>query len=416
MSLLDDVSLLVTPNAEKATKLYSIIPTNGNGDFTVTRATTATRTNASGLIESVPINEPRFDYSLGSCPNILLEPQRTNFVLYSADLSQSVWNKTNYSLSSTTSIQGLNATRITKNAVDNGSFTGTGTRNVVNSIGTYTAGTKTLTYLIRKGNTDKVGFIINNVLVGALTAVSCAFDFNTQTFTNVSSGLTASFESPSANVYRISLTIADAGTATNKAIWIAPINASNSTVDGGYLDFAFAQWETGGYATSYIPTTTASVTRNLDQILRSNVYTNGLITTSGGTWFIDLRGNIPVTRDLSTSGIFLNTGVASTIGNGFVLRNPGVTSSRIEIFTVVAGGLSANLHTIATNNAKVAFKWNGTTADIFVNGVKVIAATPFTPTAMENIIAEGSNRAIQVNSMALFPTPLTDTQCIALTT
>jgi hypothetical protein len=242
MSLLDNASLLVTPNAEKATKLYSIIPTNGNGDFNVTRATTATRTNASGLIESVPINEPRLDYSLESCPNILLEPQKTNVVLHSADLSQSVWNKTNYSLSSTTSIHGLNATRITKNAVDNGSFTGTGTRNVVNSIGTYTAGTKTLTYLIRKGNTDKVGFLINNVLVGALTAVSCAFDFNTQTFTNVSAGLTTSFESPSANVYRISLTIADTGTATNKAIWIAPINASNSTIDGGYLDFAFAQW------------------------------------------------------------------------------------------------------------------------------------------------------------------------------
>jgi len=246
--------------------------------------------------------------------------------------------------------------------------------------------------------------------------VSCTFDFNTQTFASVSAGLTTSFESPSANVYRISLTIADTGTATNKAIWIAPIDASNSTVDGGYLDFAFAQWETGAYATSYIPTTSATVTRNLDQILRSNVYTNGLITASGGTWFVALRGNVPVTRDLSTSGIFLNTGVASTIGNGFVLRNPGVTSSRIGIFTVVAGGLSANLHTIATNNAKVAFKWNGTTADVFVNGVKVVAATPFTPTAMENLIAEGSNRAIQVNSMALFPTPLTDTQCIALTT
>jgi len=416
MSLLDDASLLVTPNAEKATKLYSIIPTNGNGDFSVTRATTATRTNASGLIESVPINEPRLDYSLGSCPNILLEPQRTNVVLHSADLSQSIWSKTNYSLSSITSIQGLNATRITKNAVDNGSFSGTGTRNVINSIGTYAAGIKTLTYLIRKGNTDKVGFLINNVLVGALTAVSCTFDFNTQTFTNVSAGLTTSFESPSANVYRISLTISDTGTATNKAIWIAPINASNSTVDGGYLDFAFAQFEIGSYSTSYIPTTTASVTRNLDQILRSNVYTNGLITASGGTWFVDLRNNVPVVRDLSTSGIFLNTGILSTTGNGFVMRNAGSTPTRMGIFTVVAGGLSANLHTTTTNSAKVAFKWNGTTADIFVNGVKVVAATPFTPTTMENLVGEGQNRAIQINSMALFPTPLTDTQCIALTT
>lgn len=416
MSLLTQASLLLTPNAYKATKLYSIIPSNGNGDFTVTRATTATRINSAGLIETVGNNIPRLNYSLGSCPNILLEPQRTNVVLHSADLSQSIWSKTNYSLSSTTPVQGINATRITKNAVGNASFTSTGAINVVNSIGTYAAGTKTLTYLIRKGNTDKVGFLINNVLVGALTAVSCTFDFNTQIFANVSAGLTTSFESPSTNVYRISLTIVDTGTATNKAIWIAPIDGSNSTVNGGYLDFAFVQWETGAYATSYIPTTSATVTRNLEQILRSNVYTNGLITASGGTWFVDIRNNVPVIRDSSTSGIFLNTGVVSTIGNGLLLRNAGSTLTRIGIFTVVAGSLSGNLHTIATNNAKVAFKWNGTTADIFVNGVKVVAATPFTPTAMENLIGEGANRAIQVNLMALYTTPLTDTQCIALTT
>jgi hypothetical protein len=419
MSLLLDTSLVVTPTVYNAGTLFGIVPTDpssNNADFTVTRATTKTRTNSAGLIETVEINVPSIDYSLGACPSLSLEPQRTNVVLHSSDLSQSIWSKTNYVLSSTTPIQGINATRITKNSIDNAVFTGTGTRNVLNSVGTYAAGTKILTYLIRKGNTDKVGLLINNVLVGALTAVFCTFDFNTQTFTNVSAGLTASFESPSTDVYKILLKIDDTGTATNKAIWIAPIDASNNTVDGGYLDFAFAQWETGTYATSYIPTTSATVTRNLDQISRNNVFTNGLITSGGGTWFVELRNNVPVVRDLSTSGIYLNTGVTSTTGNGFVLRNPGVSLSRIGIFKVEAGALSTNLHTIATDNAKVAFKWNGTTADIFVNGVKVVAATSFAFTAMQNLIAEGANRAIQVNSMLLAPTPLTDDQCIALTT
>jgi hypothetical protein len=206
------------------------------------------------------------------------------------------------------------------------------------------------------------------------------------------------------------------GTGVNNRVTLTFTPTAGSLILTVVGSVTMGQLETGAYATSYIPTTSTTVTRNLDQILRNNVYTNGLITASGGTWFVDIRNNIPVVRDLSTSGIFLNTGVLSTVGNGFVLRNPGSSLSRMGIFTVVAGGLSANLHTIATDNAKVAFKWNGTTADIFVNGVKVIAATPFTPTAMENLIAEGSNRAIQVNSMALFPFPLTDTQCIALTT
>lgn len=61
IDLLDTASLLLTPNAYKEGKLYSIIPENGDGDFTFTRATTATRVNSAGLVELVPYNY--FSYS-----------------------------------------------------------------------------------------------------------------------------------------------------------------------------------------------------------------------------------------------------------------------------------------------------------------------------------------------------------------
>jgi hypothetical protein len=361
------------------------------------------------------LNIPRLDYSLGSCPNILLEPQRTNVVLHSADLSQSVWSKPNYSLASTAAIQGLNTTRITKNAINNGFYKSTGSINVVNSIGTYAAGTKTLTYLIRKGNTDKVGFLINNVLVGALNAVACEFNFNTQTFTNVSLGLTTSFESPSANVYRISLTINDTGTGNSKAIWIAPIDASNNTIDGGYLDFAFAQWEAGAYPTSYIPTSSASVTRNADVISRGNIFTNGLITASGGTWFVDFRNNAEYIKDSGDRGLFLDT---STIGNTngfqFVHRNTGGITRRILINKRISGS-DTIIYQSSVPLIKIAIKWNGTTADVFANGTKVVNATAFTTTAMEflNFITDGV--PFNINSMALYNTPISDAECIAIT-
>ena len=51
MSLFDSASLVVTPNGYKAGKLYSIKPSDGAGDLDVVRATSATRVNASGLIE-----------------------------------------------------------------------------------------------------------------------------------------------------------------------------------------------------------------------------------------------------------------------------------------------------------------------------------------------------------------------------
>jgi hypothetical protein len=56
MSLLNEASFLVTPNGYKEDKLYAAIPTNGNGDMTVTRTGTATRVNEAGLVELVPYN------------------------------------------------------------------------------------------------------------------------------------------------------------------------------------------------------------------------------------------------------------------------------------------------------------------------------------------------------------------------
>ena len=38
------------------------------------------------------LNIPRLDYSLGGCPNILLEPQRTNLALQSSSFDNASWN------------------------------------------------------------------------------------------------------------------------------------------------------------------------------------------------------------------------------------------------------------------------------------------------------------------------------------
>ena len=56
MSLLDDASLILVPSGYKEDKLYSVKPTDGTGDFTFSRASTATRVNSDGLIEDVPVN------------------------------------------------------------------------------------------------------------------------------------------------------------------------------------------------------------------------------------------------------------------------------------------------------------------------------------------------------------------------
>ena len=89
MSLYDKASIALIPSGTKASKLYSVLPANGNGDFTHTRGSSATRVNKDGFIEEgIATNVPRLDYPLtsgvvGDCPNLLLEPSRTNLLVRS---------------------------------------------------------------------------------------------------------------------------------------------------------------------------------------------------------------------------------------------------------------------------------------------------------------------------------------------
>ena len=57
--------------------------------ITFTRGSTATRVNRNGLIETVGVNQPRFDFDpiSGECKGLLIEEQRTNLVTNSTTLS-----------------------------------------------------------------------------------------------------------------------------------------------------------------------------------------------------------------------------------------------------------------------------------------------------------------------------------------
>jgi len=104
--------VVLTPNAWKVSKLYTILQNDGTTDFDFVRATGATRVNESGLIESVGNNIPRIDWFNGK-PQVLIEPQRTNLFI----------NNTNYAnISERTGVfktilnnehRGLNIIRIT---------------------------------------------------------------------------------------------------------------------------------------------------------------------------------------------------------------------------------------------------------------------------------------------------------------
>ena len=68
--------------------------------ITFTRASTATRTNAKGLLESVASGTPRIDFDpvTLACKGLLIEEARTNLLTYSEQFDNAAWGKTRSSV------------------------------------------------------------------------------------------------------------------------------------------------------------------------------------------------------------------------------------------------------------------------------------------------------------------------------
>ena len=100
MANLYDKASLVLPSspAYKAGVIQAYKPLTDGGTFDFTRATSANRINSDNLIESVGNNVPRMDYTDGSCPSLLLEPQSTNLITYPVSFGNSYWSKSGASI------------------------------------------------------------------------------------------------------------------------------------------------------------------------------------------------------------------------------------------------------------------------------------------------------------------------------
>lgn len=348
------------------------------------------------------LNVPRLNYdSVGGCPSLLLEPQRTNLLLNSVWAGGAIptsWSQftTGGTFTPTTSIKNPNVTAY--------NFSGTASRNFISQTQTFTNG-----YIYA------ISFYVESVTTTAFldTIIGTSVVTGNSTYLKNNVAVNGSTEAIAAgNTYTL---IFSATTSITGSTRIGLGTNGNSTAN---FTLSMPQMEIGAsnaasYRTSYIPTTTSAVTRNQDIFSRNNIYTNGLITSAGGTWFIELNNNLAYIRDTFASGIYLDTTNGGFV-NGFSIRNVGTTSQTLSIVKYVSGAPTILVNP-TSNIVKIAIKWNGTTADMFVNGVKQVSATAFTSTAMEFLNANATDVPKYIKSTMLFPTPLTDVECIALT-
>jgi len=139
---INDFSLISLCDATKAGKLYSIVPDDGSGDFTVARNSTATYVGADGLIKTAAIDEPRIEFNPdGSYKGLLVEPQRTNLV-FPSDVA-TTQTRTVTAAAHTLSFYGTG--QVVLSGVATGTLTGTGANERVTLTFTPTAGSLVLT-------------------------------------------------------------------------------------------------------------------------------------------------------------------------------------------------------------------------------------------------------------------------------
>lgn len=373
MGLKDTASLALIPAAYKTSKIYSAIPTDGDGDFTFTRSGNATRINKAGLVETMGTNIGRLNYNLtngtpASCPHLLLEPSRTNSITYSEDFSNGIYNKNN----ATVTVNNTTAPDGTTNA---DKITSTGTAPYARVTFTHsTLTTYTVSIFAKKGDE-------NYLYIRALALSNqpiASFNLNTGALGTVNSGLTAEMQAYSNGWYRCIIKYTTASSISNNLIdfGFASSNNSRFSSSGKFTYFWGSQIEAGSYTTSYIPTPTVG-TRVADFCNIPSGLGN-VLNTSEGTLFVDVE--VPrVSSTGSYERIVLSDQNSST--DRIIFDNYGGNWRALVLST---GGTVANYNirsVQANTRIKVAFAYSSTELRISYDGnTATTTSGSYTPT------------------------------------
>ena len=360
------------------------------------------------------LNIPRLDYSNGTCPSLLVEPQRTNSCLYSNDISNAAWGKINATVTAnlTTAPDGtLSADKLIDNTTN-------GLHRTLPTVGSVAANTTYfLSCFVKKAELD---YVILSAGGSALTGsggsgadlIASVNLTNGSIVTNNYNISVIPFED---DWYRISIRLTTDVDGGSFFPYIATSqNGTTATYAGtGQGIFLWgAQLEVGSYPTSYIPTTSASVTRNADQISKTGI--SSLIGQTEGTLFAEIdwvnNGNDVVFSTLSdgTTSNRIHFGYAASGNNWYLYVESG-------------GASQVNITLAAPANGKyriaVAYKLNDCV--FYVNGVLIGSDTSVTVPSTSQLNVGGfittgleySNRAA-----SLWKTRLTNTELATLTT
>ncbi|BFT62375.1 putative phage tail protein [Pseudomonas moorei] len=376
-----------------------------------TRATIRTRYNAAKDIEQLASGAAGISFSpvSGAREGLLVETPSTNGYTQSQDLSNAVWGKNEGSISSAGTIKGIPFFKFTLSS-------NSAVHSITRALALTAASTVTLSWHAKAEVYQRLSV---RVAPGGVLLGRVVFDVLTGEITQNAVGIQSSIIPVGDGVYRISVTFAmGAGvTAAGANLEIADItNSVTFAGDGiGGILIGGPQGEESDYPSTYIPTTTTTVTRNADVPITEMLLP--WLGQAAGTFVIDFRTDAPLSNVAATRRhlFTLRTGNEQLIvylqtgGVGTVTRT---TAGGIVTQGVFGGNITAG---------KIAIAFDGTNLTTAVAGaVRTVPAT-LNVAAMTtlSIGTQGTDNTRQLNgvvrSLRYYPRRVSDADLIALT-
>jgi hypothetical protein len=211
--------------------------------ITFTRASSATYTDASGVIQTAVTNAPRWDYAGGVLRGVLIEEARTNLILQSQDVNQAVWTK-----SGTITVTGTVA------APD-----GTTTAQTFSIAASGVSATYQIVTVASATRAEPSFWIKPVTTTGIFSVENPANNANGNWSVNVALLNPAIWQRVTRNHPAVTISAEFTGTAGNQCGVF--IRTGGPVINASWWGFSC---EIGAFPTSYIPTTSVSVTRAAD--------------------------------------------------------------------------------------------------------------------------------------------------------
>lgn len=274
--------------------------------ITHTRTSSATGYNEFGKLVTYAANIPVFEHDsfTGESLGLLVEDSVTNQVIYSEQVDNAVWAKTEVSVSSTTQIAPDGTT-----SADNFVPSTNATPHFIEQIVSSTTNAVTLSVFV------KVTSLVNKVTISPGGANRNAqFDLSTLVASSDSGVRSAKIKKLKNGWYRLIASYEASSTAYDRFRFFASSGfpASNGTASNGtngILVWGF-QFEQNSLATSYIQTVASTVTRGATQVSISGSNFSEIYRTSEDAT-IQILYN--VSEDIDTTRVYLslNNGTSS---------------------------------------------------------------------------------------------------------